>query len=99
METQYINLIEGFNEWCYNHKLDGKTQIIFLKILFLKYLNNWLTWTEIPNVKLMYLSGISSEKTFIRHRDKLIELGFIEYQKGKKGQANKYKINFKIINN
>ena len=44
---------------------------------------------------------MSSEKTLIRCRDKLIENNLFEYQKGTKSKPNKYKIstvNFAVNN-
>lgn len=45
----------------------------------------------------MALTQISNESTLIRHRDNLVRGGLIEYQKGKKGTPNKYKINTSIL--
>lgn len=69
-----------------------KTQFVFLKILHLVNRRGWQEWTEISNKRLMEFSDICCETTFFRHRDRLVELGFIGYKKGKKGQPNKYKI-------
>lgn len=96
-QLQYLDSINAFHNWCYDHKLDGKSQLIFLKILYLSYINNCEEWTEISNFKLMVLSDFTNEKTFIKYRDKLIELGFIKYKKGKKGYPNKYKINYEMF--
>ena len=98
MKLSYIDMINCFNEWCYDHQVDMKVQIIYYKLLHLINRNQWKEWTEISNFRLMGLCGFSSEMTFIRCRDKLIELGFLDYQKGKKGQPNRYKLvldNFK----
>jgi hypothetical protein len=92
MKYTYIDLINGFNDWCYSNSLDIKAQIIFFKILYLMNKDKWKEWTEISNFRLMDLAKFSSETHFVKQRDKLIELGFFEYQKGKKGQPNKYKI-------
>lgn len=91
-KLQYIDFINAFHNWCYDHPLSKDVQIIFLKILHIMNLNRWEEWVEISNVRLMDFSDFSNEKTFIRCRDKLIELGFIEYQKGKKRQPNRYRL-------
>lgn len=92
MELTYLDLINGFNNWCEDNYLDIKSQIIFFKILHLMNRSGWKEWTQISNMRLMDFCGIESDKSFIRLRDKLIEVGFIEYQKGKKSQPNKYKL-------
>lgn len=91
-KLQYIDFINAFNNWCYDHPLSKDVQIVFFKILHIMNLNRWEEWVEISNVRLMDFSDFSSEQTFIRCRDKLIELGFIEYQKGKKRQPNRYRL-------
>lgn len=70
-----------------------KSQIMFFKLTYLAYENGLNQWFEISNSKLMDLSMIQSETSFKRSRQKLIELGLIEYEKGKKGKLGKYKIN------
>lgn len=92
MQITYINIIESFHDWCYENRLDIKSQIIFIKILHLVNRGGWKEWTEIPNLRLMDLTMFTSEATFCKHRDKLIELKLLEYRKGKKAQPNKYKI-------
>lgn len=91
-ELKYIDYINAFNNWCYDHYLNKDVQIVFFKVLHIMNLNKWEEWVEISNDRLRDFSGLSNEKTFIRCRDKLIELGFIEYQKGKKGQPNRYRL-------
>lgn len=96
-KLKYIDYINAFNNWCYDHYLNKDVQIVFFKILHIMNLNKWEEWVEISNARLRDLSDFSNEKTFIRCRDKLIELGFIEYQKGKKGQPNRYRLNKNIV--
>ena len=92
MEFTYLDLINGFNDWCENNYLDIKSQMIFFKILHLINRSGWQEWTQISNMRLKDFCGIESDKSFIRLRDKLIEVGFIEYQKGKKSQPSKYRL-------
>ena len=87
-----MNLFYKFNEWCWNNTLDTKSQVMFSKLIYLAYKNGLNQWFEISNSKLMDVSMIQNETSFKRSRQKLIELGFIEYTKGKKGQFGKYKI-------
>lgn len=41
----------------------------------------------------MSIMQIKREATFIEIRNKLLEAGLFDYEKGKKGSPNKYKIN------
>lgn len=96
-KLKYIDYINAFNNWCYDHKLDGKTQLLFFKILHLINSNRWEEWTEMSNFRLIDICDFSNVPSFTRSRDKLIELGFIEYQKGKKRQPNRYRLNKNIV--
>ena len=42
---------------------------------------------------------ISNKNTFIKNRDKLIESGLIEFEKGKKGKPNQYKVATEVLVN
>jgi len=52
----------------------------------------WAEWVTVDNQRLMGLIQASSVNTFLRARDALIDCGFLEYQKGKKGSPNRYKL-------
>ena len=47
----------------------------------------------------MWVAQISNKNTFIRNRDKLIEIKLIEFKKGKKGKPNQYKVETEILVN
>jgi len=53
----------------------------------------WPEWLVVENVELMALLKTRNEKSFIGYRDKLIEVGLIEFKKGKKGSPSRYKMN------
>ena len=92
-----MNLFYKFNEWCRKNTLDLRTQLLFFKLLYLACENGLNEYFEVPNSELMSLCEIGNRMSFKRSRDKLIELGFIEYVKGKKDHPGKYKI--KLENN
>lgn len=97
----YIELINAFNRWCENNYLPSSSQLLWFKLVDLFNKFGWCEWVTVDNQRLMVLMGIKREATFIAIRDKLIDLGFFEYQKGRKGYPNKYKIctyNFESTN-
>lgn len=53
---------------------------------------NWPEWVTVDNLRLMAAMQMSREATFIKVRDDLLKAGLIEYQKGKKGSPNKYRL-------
>lgn len=93
----YIELINAFERWLENNYLPTQSQLLFYKFLVIFNRSAWAEWVSVDNLRLMTLTQISNESTLIRHRDNLVREGLIEYQKGKKGSPNKYKINTSIL--
>ena len=89
----YIELINAFERWLENNCLPPQSQLLFYKFLVIFNRSAWAEWVSVDNLRLMALTRIQNESTLIRHRDNLVREGLIEYQKGKKGSPNKYKIN------
>lgn len=97
----YIELINAFEKWLETNYLPSSAQLLWYKLIALFNKAGWSEWITVDNYRLMALLDIKREATFISYRDKLIETKLFEYQKGKKGSPNKYKIctvNFESIN-
>jgi len=88
----YIELINAFEKWLETNYLPSSAQLLWYKLIALFNKAGWSEWVTVDNYRLMSIMQMESEKTLIRCRDKLIENNFFEYQKGKKGSPNKYKI-------
>jgi len=100
-QVTYIDLINAFEKWLETNYLPNLTQLLWYKLIALFNKAGWSEWVTVDNYRLMALLDVKREATFISHRDKLIKAGLFEYQKGKKGSPNKYKIctvNFESIN-
>ena len=89
----YIELINGFERVCESEALPAASQLLWYKLIYLFNRRGWPEWVQVDNMRLMSVAGIRDEKTLIRSRSKLIELGLFEYKPGKKGSPGKYKIN------
>lgn len=89
----YIDLINAFERWLETNYLPSSAQLLWYKLIAQFNRAGWSEWVTVDNRRLMSIMQIDSEKTFIRCRDKLVEAGFFEYKKGKKGSPNQYKIN------
>ena len=97
----YIDLINAFEKWLETNYLQSPAQLLWYKSIALFNKAGWSEWITVDNRRLMALVDIEREATFISWRNKLIEAGLFEYQKGKKGSPNRYKIctyNFESIN-
>ncbi len=88
----YLLEINAFERWLETHHLPSSSQLLWYKLMYLGSRSQWSEWIIVDNRRLMVILQMSSENTFLRCRDELINVGLIEYQKGKKGSPNKYKI-------
>lgn len=88
----YITEINAFERWLETNYLPISSQLLWYKLMFMFNKSGWSEWVTVDNLRLMAAMQMSREATFIKVRDELIKAGLIEYQKGKKGSPNKYKL-------
>ena len=93
----YIAEINAFEQWLETNYLPSSAQLLWYKLIMLCNRAGWCEWVTVDNQRLMALMQLKREHTLIDLRDKLIQAGLIEYQKGKKGCPNKYRL-IDIIN-
>ena len=89
----YIDLINAFEKWLESNSLPVPSQLMFYKFLVFFNRAGWAAWVQVDNRRVMYAMQMTDEKTMIRHRDKLVNAGLIEYKRGKKGSPNSYHLN------
>lgn len=88
----YIREINAFERWCENNRLPIPAQMLWYKLMQRFNRNGWCEWVSVDNLTLMAAMQMSREATFIQVRNELIKAGLIEYQKGKKGSPNRYRM-------
>lgn len=88
----YIDYLNDFNQWLETNALPASSQLMFYKLLYVFNRAGWPEYVGVDNLRLMIMTDTKSEKTVIRARDKLVEVGFITYRKGKKGSPNLYSL-------
>ena len=94
----YIRQLNGFERWLESHYLPGVAQLLYYKLLSINNMAGWCEWIQVDNQRVMSRCQMSREATLVENRNKLIEAGLIEFQRGKKGSPNKYKIcTFKFV--
>lgn len=88
----YIKEINAFRNYLKTNPLEAITQALWYVIADYHNTSNWERWITIDNQRLMAELCIS-EKTLIKHRNKLIQAGLLEYKshQRKKG-SGKYKL-------
>ena len=95
----YISEIIAFEQWLETHYLPTSPQLLWYKLINLCNKSGWSEWVQVDNLRLMATTQMGREATLIKARDELIKAGLIEYQKGKKGCPNRYRIiSFSEIN-
>ena len=88
----YLDLINAFDKWSRMNYLAPQARVLYYKFLALFNAYGWPEWITVGNPQLVAEAQIGNEKTTLLHRDKLISAGLLDYQKGKKGAPNKYRL-------
>ena len=94
----YIDYLNEFNRWLESNVLPGNAQLMFFKFLDVFNRAGWPEYVQVDNFRLTMMIDASAITTAIRARDKLVETGFLIYQKGKKGAPNKYSLKCSVKN-
>lgn len=89
----YIKFLNAFYVWEQQNPLTPIQECILMRILRRVNASGWCEWIKVSNLELMLELHITSEVTFRNNRNRLIELGLIEYKTGKKGKPSSYKLN------
>lgn len=92
MALNYLAEILAFEQWLETHYLPISPQLLWYKMLYLCNRSGWSEWVTVDNLRLMAATQMGREATLIKARDALIKAGLIEYQKGKKGSPNRYRM-------
>ena len=88
----YIKQLNGFERWLESHYLPSAAQLLYYKLLSINNMAGWCEWIQVDNQRVMSRCQMSREATLVENRNRLIDAGLIEFQRGKKGSPNKYKI-------
>lgn len=68
------------------------TQLLWYKLLYLSSRAGWPEWTQVDNRRLMVSLQIAREASLTESRDRLVNAGLVEYQKGRKGVPGRYRL-------
>lgn len=88
----YLAEILAFEQWLETHYLPISPQLLWYKLMYFCNRSGWSEWVTVDNLRLMAATQMGREATLIKARDELIKAGLIEYQKGKKGSPNRYRM-------
>lgn len=88
----YISEINGFERWLETHQLPTLAQLLWYKLIYWSSRSGWPEWTQVDNRRLMVSLQIAREASLTESRERLVNAGLIEYEKGKKGSPGRYHI-------
>lgn len=95
----FVDEVNSFERWLESHFLPPLSQLLWYKLFMLCNRSGWQEWVQVDNPRLMGLVGVRREQTFIEMRDKLVTAGIVDFERGKKGYPNRYRlISFTSIN-
>ena len=89
----YIKFLNAFYVWEQQNPLTPIQECILMRILRRVNASGWCEWVKISGFELINELRISCKNTFVNNRNRLIELGLIEYKAGKKGKPSSYRLN------
>lgn len=92
-DIYYKEFLNAFYVWEQQNPLTHIQECMLMRILRRVNASGWSEWIKVSNLELMFEMHMTSEVTFRNHRNRLIELGLIEYKAGKKGKPSSYKLN------
>ena len=86
----YVDRLNVFNRWLATNYLPGNSTLLFYRLLALFNEAGWPESIQVDNYRLMSMVDTRTERVAISARDKLVDVGFIQYSKGKKKCPNTY---------
>lgn len=90
----YIELLNAFHQWLESNTLPVSSQLLYFKLLNIFNRAGWPEHVQVDTLRLMGMIDANSKKTAMQARDRLVEAGFLTYEKGRKGCPNRYRLVF-----
>lgn len=86
----YMEILNDFHRWLRANYLPGNARLLYYSLLAVFNEAGWPESIQVDNYRLMSMIDVRTERVAISARDKLVDLGFIRYSRGKKGCPNTY---------
>lgn len=88
----FIVEMNAFIQWLESESLSANAQLLWFKLFNLNNRCAWKEWMQVDNQRLMHFIKANSRNTMMRARDELVDVGLLEYKRGKKGVPGSYKM-------
>lgn len=86
----YMEILNDFHRWLRSNYLPGNARLLYYSLLAVFNEAGWPESIQVDNYRLMSMIDVRTERVAISARDKLVDIGFIRYSRGKKGCPNTY---------
>ena len=87
----YMKELNAFRNWQLLNPISTGEVALWHTLMSLNNMTGWKEWFVVPNSTVQLLTGMSKQGVD-NARNKLIQRGLIEYQKGGRNEAGKYKM-------
>jgi hypothetical protein len=87
----YISQMNAFWDWRRLHELNSKQADLYFALLDCANSCGWKSPFTAPNTTLQSMCRMSKAELY-KHRNVLLQMGLIGYEKGRKGSAGKYRL-------
>ena len=88
----YIDYLNAFNTWTESNRLPGSAKLMYYGLLHIFNKARWPDEVQVDFQRMMILLDTTSKATAVRARDCLAREGIIRYEKGRKGEPNRYRL-------
>jgi len=85
-----MEMLNDFHRWLRSNYLPGNSRLLYYSLLAVFNEAGWPESIQVDNYRLMSMIDVRTERVAISARDKLVDFGFIQYNRGKKGCPNTY---------
>ncbi|SIS88882.1 DnaD domain protein [Alicyclobacillus vulcanalis] len=87
----YMRELNAFRDWALLNRPSTGEVALWHSLMSINNATGWVDWFTVPNQTLQLLTGLSRQG-LERARNRLIQRGLIEYQKGHSNHAGKYRM-------
>lgn len=92
--STYIDKINSFNRFTEQHQtVSPGAQLLWFKLIDRANRSGWPDWFQVGAKTLMELIGVESKNTFNNYKNELLQLGLIDYKRGRRGKLSRFHIN------
>jgi hypothetical protein len=89
--VNYILELNAFRDWVMINRASTGQIALWYALMSINNQTGWKEWFSVPNQTLQLMTGLSRQG-LDKARNGLIQLGLIQYKKGKSNQAGQYKM-------